>query len=274
MSRRSQRTRGRHVNASKLAVAATGLATGVWGVGALTAGATAHRSAPGRPPADSPAEPVAAEAVTGAVAAASPDSITVQPPVTGATAPSPVSFALTSSTLVTLGASPASPAALAVGESVTVTPAAGAPPSAAGVAILLVRVTGTISAITNDSLTVTTPDGVSVNVDAAATTAVTIDGSPTAIPTLAVGDTVTAEGLVTPPGSETLDATAIAASTSPGGGVAVASSVPGLLDLGPGHGDGHAWGLLRHWFSASTPSLSFRGAPLDDHDGSRGGGGE
>lgn len=127
MSRRSQRTRGRRTTATKLAVAATGLATGVWGVGALTAGATPHRTAPGRPPTDASAEPAPADAVTGAVAAASSDSITVQPPVTGATAPSPVTFALTKSTLVTLGASPASPAALAVGESVTVTPAAGAP---------------------------------------------------------------------------------------------------------------------------------------------------
>ncbi|HEV2427462.1 MAG TPA: DUF5666 domain-containing protein [Acidimicrobiales bacterium] len=160
-------------------------------------------------------------------------------PAAGHASAHPEAPAATGSTIVTLGASPASPAALAVGESVTVTPAAS-DSAATGVTVLLVRVTGTVSSVTRDPLTVSTADGVDVTIVTTPSTTVTLDGSPAAPPTLAVGDHVTAEGLITPPPGRV--------SRRRDHGARRAPASPHL-------GHGPAWALIHDWFSATSLSV-------------------
>ncbi len=124
--------------------------------------------------------------VEGTLSAASATSITVSTEFGGT-----ATFAIDASTTVTKDGAAATAADLAVGQKVVVTPSASNPTTAASIAIhAKVCVSGTISAVSASSLTLTPRSGGSVTFALTAFTTVTSGGTASSVSALAVGQSV------------------------------------------------------------------------------------
>ena len=142
--------------------------------------------------------------VSGLVTAASLTSVTI----TGHNG-TPDTFAITGTTTYAEGKTTVLPAALVAGEDAQIKALSSAPTTATSINISLVRVSGKVTLITGDTITVQGFKGVTSTIvtDPPATT-FTKDGATAALTDVAVGDFVSAQGLVgaTP---TTLDASSV-----------------------------------------------------------------
>ncbi|MDE3064956.1 MAG: hypothetical protein KGJ36_04720, partial [Acidobacteriota bacterium] len=130
-------------------------------------------------------------AVRGVVTAASTTSITIT-----RHDGTPATFSIDSTTTVSEGATTVTPAALMTGERVLVVPSATTSGLAARIRIGLTEVRGQVSAVSGNSITVTTHHGFSVSVLAGSTTTFTLGGAAATLADVKVGAFLSATGVV------------------------------------------------------------------------------
>jgi hypothetical protein len=129
---------------------------------------------------------------SGLVTAASLTSVTV----TGRDG-TPQTFAITGATTFAEGKTTVLPAALVTGEDAFIKALPGAPTTATSIDISLVRVSGKVTVISGDTITVEGFKGVTSNiVTSPTTTAFTKDGVTAGLTDVAAGDFVSAQGLI------------------------------------------------------------------------------
>jgi primosomal replication protein N len=108
----------------------------------------------------------------------------------------PTVLAITSATTVFEGATTATPAALAVGESVSVSLSNTAPNTAAKITIQVAKIQGKVTSVSANAITLSGPEGFSRTVDVGSTTTYSEGGTATTLSAVLVGSTISASGVV------------------------------------------------------------------------------
>jgi hypothetical protein len=168
----------------------------------------------------------------GLVTAASSTSVTV----TGGNG-TPETFVITGTTTFAEGKTTVLPAALVVGEDAFIKALPSAPTTATSIDISLPRVLGKVTVIAGTTLTVEGFKGVTSTIDTDGTTTFTKDGATAGLSDVAVGDFVSAQGLIgaTP---TTLDASSVSILDHWGSPVHVPFGQQGSNSRGFGSKDG------------------------------------
>jgi hypothetical protein len=211
-----------HVASPNSGIAPKGIATN--SAVALTSARSPELSTP-----PGPVPPDFTSGNAGIVVALSDTSITIQSPEGTTTV-----FTYGASTPVSKDRTPATTAALALGERVRITPAASGSSTAARIEIHLASVMGQVVSVNGNTITVSEPDGFSHAILVSGSTTYTQNGSTATLASVKVGSFIFAEGNVDT-NHTTLDAGIIGVGPPSGAGNP-APGGPWMMGRG-GHGD-------------------------------------